>query len=141
MSLNKMTAAQEKRIRGALKKVPFANLLGLELETFTPGTAVVGVTLRGEHLQNNGVVHGGVIASLIDTATAFAVLTVVPKQERVTTVDLTITYLRPLVDGRVHAKAKVLRTGRRVVAVSAEVSGADKTLAATALSTYLRLGT
>ncbi|PWT82241.1 MAG: ABC transporter substrate-binding protein [Acidobacteria bacterium] len=140
MSSNKLTAAQEKRIRSALEKVPFANLLGIELDSFAPGTAIVALTLRREHLQNNGVVHGGVIASLIDTATAFAVLTVVPKEERVTTVDLTITYLRSLVEGRVRARAEVLRTGRRVIAVSAEVLTEDETLAATALSTYLRLG-
>ena len=140
MRTNKLTAAHEKRLRRALEKVPYANLLGIELESFAPGTAVVGVTIRDEHLQNNGVVHGGVIASLIDTATAFAVLTVVPRQERVTTVDLTISYLRPIVDGRVHTRARVLRAGRRVIAVTAEVSTEDETLAATALSTYLRLG-
>jgi len=110
------------------------------LDSFAPGRAIVALTLRREHLQNNGVVHGGVIASLIDTATAFAVLTVVPKEERVTTVDLTITYLHSLVEGRVRARAEVLRTGRRVIAVSAEVLTEDETLAATALSTYLRLG-
>jgi uncharacterized protein (TIGR00369 family) len=141
MSSSKLTAAQEKRIRAALGKVPFAALLGIELESFAPGTAVLGLTLRADHLQNDGIVHGGVIASLIDTATAFAVLTVVPNQERVTTVDLTITYLRPLIAGRVRARAKVLRTGRRVIVLSAEVLAEDETLAATALTTYLRLGT
>jgi len=139
MNSRQLTAAHQKRLRQALEKVPFAKLLGLELESFEPGAAILALTIRAELRQNNDVVHGGAIASLIDTATAFAILTVLPKHERVTTVDLTISYLRPLFSGRARARAKVLRMGRRLIAVSAEVSDDDETLAATALSTYLRL--
>jgi len=139
MNSRQLTAAHQKRLRQALEKVPFAKLLGLELESFEPGAAILALTIRAELRQNNDVVHGGAIAALIDTTTAFAILTVLPKHERVTTVDLTISYLRPLVSGRARARAKVLRMGRRLIAVSAEVSDDDETLAATALSTYLRL--
>jgi uncharacterized protein (TIGR00369 family) len=85
------------------------------------------------------VVHGGVIASLIDSATAFAILPLLNPDERTTTVDLTISYLRPLVAGVVVARAKVLRAGRRMIATSAELFDDDGKLAATALSTYIRL--
>jgi len=54
-------------------------------------------------------------------------------------VDLTITYLRPLTKGRVTAEARVVRNGRRLVAVSADAFSEDGKLAATALSTYLKL--
>ena len=134
-----LSAAQEKRIRQALENVPFARLLGIEVETLERGSAILALPLREELLQNNGVVHGGVIASLIDTATAFAILTVLEKQERITTVDLTISYLRPLTTGRAKVQAKVLRAGRRLIAVSADVSTEEGTLAATSLSTYMRL--
>ncbi len=53
--------------------------------------------------------------------------------------NLTISYLRPLLTGRARATARVLRVGRRLIAVSAEVSSDDGSLAATALSTYIRL--
>ena len=52
-----------------------------------------------------------------------------------------ISYLCPLETGRARATARVLRAGRRVVVVSAEVSDEGQNLAATALSTYLRLPT
>lgn len=139
MRSEKLSAAQEKRIRQALENVPFARLLGIEVETLERGSAILSLPLREELLQNNGVVHGGAIASLIDTATAFAILTVLEKRERITTVDLTISYLRPLVSGRARVHAKVLRAGRRLIAVSADVSTEAGTLAATSLSTYIKL--
>jgi uncharacterized protein (TIGR00369 family) len=140
MNSQKLTPGQQSRIRQALEQVPFAQLLGIELESFEPGSAVLALNLREELRQNNGVIHGGAIASLIDTATALAILTVIPDSEKVTTVDLTISYLRPLITGRARAHAKVLRAGRRIIAVSADVASDSGTLAVTALSTYMRLG-
>jgi uncharacterized protein (TIGR00369 family) len=139
MSGQKLTAAQLKRIESALDAVPFARLLGIELDEVDVGTAKLGLEIREELTQNHGVVHGGAIASLIDTATAFAIITLLMPDEKVTTVDLTISYLRPLTEGRAQAVARVVRGGRRLFVVSAEVFGTDQKLAATALSTYLKL--
>ena len=139
MNRAKITAAQLRRIRKAVDTVPFAKLLGIELDDVSRGTATLGINVRDELKQNHGVVHGGAIASLIDTATAFAIISLLAPGERVTTVDLTITYLRPLTEGRVTAVAKVLRAGRRLFVVSAEVFDKDKKLATTALSTYIKL--
>jgi acyl-CoA thioesterase len=139
MKTGTLSPAQEERARQALAKVPFARLLGIELESLAAGLAVLVLPLHENLKQNSGVVHGGAIASLIDTSTAFAIITLLPEGERVTTVDLTITYLRPLVSGRARATAKVLRAGKRIIAVSAKVQGEDGSLAATALSSYLRL--
>jgi uncharacterized protein (TIGR00369 family) len=135
----KITAAQLRRIQKAIDTVPFARLLGIELDDISSGTATLGLKVREQLMQNQGVVHGGVIASLIDTATAFAIISLLAPRERVTTVDLTVSYLRPLTEGRVTAVARVLRTGRRLFVVSAEVFDKDGKLATTALSTYMKL--
>ncbi|HEY0366124.1 MAG TPA: PaaI family thioesterase, partial [Pyrinomonadaceae bacterium] len=103
MTLKKLTTAQLRRIEKAVDTVPFARLLGIELDSIEPGTATLGLTIRHEHTQNHGVVHGGAVASLIDTATAFAILSLLAPKEKITTVDLTISYLRPLTAGRVTA--------------------------------------
>lgn len=139
MSGTRITAAQLRRIRKAIDVVPFAQLLGIELDDLSPGTATLGFNVRKHLTQNHGVVHGGAIASLIDTATAFAILTLLAPREHVTTVDLTVSYLRPLSAGRVTAVAKVVRAGRRLFVVSADVFDKDGKLATTALSTYLKL--
>jgi uncharacterized protein (TIGR00369 family) len=139
MSGPKLTPAQARRIRKAVDSVPYAHLLGIELDDVSDGTATLGLNIRKELTQNHGVVHGGAIASLIDTATAFAIISLLAPKEKVTTVDLTISYLRPLRNGRITAVAKVVRAGRRLFVVSAEVTGNDGKLAATALSTYIKL--
>lgn len=139
MTEAKVSAAQLKRLEKALDSVPYAKLLGLELESVGSGTATLALNVRAELTQNQGIVHGGAVASLIDTATAFAILTVLAPKERVTTVDLTISYVRPVSSGRFRAVAKVVRAGRRLFVVSAEVFDEDGTLASTALSTYIKV--
>jgi uncharacterized protein (TIGR00369 family) len=139
MNSEKLTPGQLERIHKALDSVPFAHLLGIELEDVAPGTATLGFDVRDDLKQNNGVVHGGAIASLIDTATAFAIISLLPSDEQATTVDLTVSYLRPLKDGRAHATAKVIRSGRRLIVVSAELVDDAKKLIATALTTYIKI--
>jgi acyl-CoA thioesterase len=134
-----LPAARRERIERAIEAVPYAQLLGIELEKVVPGEAILALAIRPELTQNHGVVHGGAIASLIDTATAFAILTLLEPEERVTTVDLTISYLRPGLEGRLRATARVLRQGRRLLNTSAEVTNEGGTLLATALSTYIKL--
>jgi acyl-CoA thioesterase len=139
MSDGKLSAKQLKRIQKALGTVPFARLIGIELEEIGSGTATLALKVRKELTQNQGLVHGGAVASLIDTATAFAILTLLAPSEKVTTVDLTISYLRPMTRGRLRARAKVIRGGRRLFVVSAEVFSGETSLTATALSTYIKV--
>ncbi|MGH9904052.1 MAG: PaaI family thioesterase [Pyrinomonadaceae bacterium] len=139
MNSGKLDEEHLTRIENALQKVPFAKLIGIELEEVDAGVATLALDIREELKQNHGVVHGGAVASLIDSATAFAIISILPPDERATTVDLTISYLRPLTTGRIRAKARVVRAGRRLIVVSAEVFDDSGTLTATALSTYLKI--
>src|SRR6185369_3504979 len=115
-----------------LDNVPFAKLLGIEVEAVEPGHAVLTMPIRSELKQNHGVAHGGSIAAVIDSAMAFAIIPLLAENERTTTVDLTIHYLRPLSEGVAKATARVVRAGRRIVVVSAEVLDHQERLAATA---------
>ena len=135
----KISAARLRQIRKKIDAVPFAQLLGIELDDIGAGTATLGLNISKQLTQNHGVVHGGAIASLIDTATAFAIISLLSRGERVTTVDLTVSYLRPLTEGRMTATARVLRAGRRLFVVSGEVFDKDGKLTTTALSTYIKL--
>ena len=121
-----------------LDHVPFARLLGIEVDSVEPGHAVLSMKLRHEHMRNNAIAHGGVIATLIDSAMAIAIMAQLEENERTVTVDLTIHYLRPVPEGSAKASARVVRAGRRVVTVSAELFDAEGKLAAPAISTFLR---
>jgi uncharacterized protein (TIGR00369 family) len=134
-----LTPEEERRIREAFERVPFAHLLQLELGEMKRGAATLHLKVRDVLRQNNGVVHGGVIASLVDTAAAFAILTLLERDQTSTTVDLTIHYLRPLLSGQSTAQARVVRAGRRIMVITVDVLDETKTLVATALTSFIRL--
>lgn len=139
MTTAKLTPAQKKRAREAMASVPYAGFLGIELEKISSGSATLRMQVREEFTQNHGVVHGGAIASLIDSATAFAIISLLAPKERVTTVDLTISYLRPVTQGKLICTATVRRAGKRLLVVSADALDSGGKLIATALSTYIKL--
>jgi len=122
-----------------LDHVPFAKLLGIEVESVEPGHAVLSMKMRDDLMRNGGIAHGGAVATLIDSAMAIAIMSTLGENEQTVTVDLTIHYLRPLSEGIVRASARIVRAGRRVITVSAELFDSQEKLAATAISTYLRL--
>jgi uncharacterized protein (TIGR00369 family) len=127
------------RLEEAFARVPFAHLLKLEMGEMRRGSATLHMEVRDELRQNNGVVHGGAIASLVDSAAAFAILTILGKEERSTTVDLAIHYLRPLLAGRATAHARVVRAGRRILTITVDVLNESEAIVATALTSFIRL--
>lgn len=139
MNMAELTDEQRRRLERARAGVPFLKLLGIEVESAAPGTATLVLPVREELMRNDGIIHGGALASLIDSAFAFAIIPLLSDGERTVTVDLTIHYLRPVSSGAAKAVARVVRAGRRVITVSAELFDENDKLAATALSTYLRI--
>jgi uncharacterized protein (TIGR00369 family) len=139
MSTQTLDSQKIARAQKAFASVPYARFLGLQLGEFRDGEASIQLEVRDELKQNQGVVHGGAIASLIDTAAAFAVLTRIEINERVTTTDLTIHYLRPVTSGRMTARARIVRGGRRLFVLSVEVTNDAKQLVATAVTTYIKI--
>jgi uncharacterized protein (TIGR00369 family) len=134
-----LTPEREARIREAFRHIPYAHLLGLELGELKRGEAIVHLSVRDELKRNNGVVHGGAIASLVDTAAAFAILTLLEPDQTTTTIDLTIHYLRPLLKGQARATARVVRAGRRILVISVDVLNEASAVAATALTSFIKL--
>jgi uncharacterized protein (TIGR00369 family) len=122
--------------QGRLKANPATNLLGFELESVSPGRAVLRMGVQTQHRQMQGVVHGGILAALADTAGAIAAFTTVPPGTAIATVELKINYLEAVVDGNVTAEARVLRAGRNFVVAECEIFDEEKALAAKAIMTF-----
>ena len=136
---NEITAEQRAFAENALHSLPFSKLIGMRLIDLRPDEAVISIEMRDDLRQPSGVLHGGVTATLIDTAMAFAVRTRLAITEATATIDLTVHYLRPHLTGTFTCTAKVVRAGKRIFTVSAEVHGAEGKLIATAISTYTRV--
>ena len=134
-----ITAEQKRRAKDSLHGLPFAQLMGMRLVDIRQNEAVIKIEMRDDLRQPAGVLHGGVTATLIDTAMAFAVITRLAEGERASTIDLTVHYLRPHTDGTFKCTAKIVRAGIRISTVSADVVNADDKLIATAISTYTKV--
>lgn len=130
----KTNAAQQ-----VLAKNPFLQLLGIELETLAYGEAVCRLRADEKHTRIGAFLHGGATASLIDTAMAFAVGSILGTAANAVTVNLTVHFLLPIQTGEIVAKACVIRAGKRLLTVSTEVFNSRGETAATALATYSRI--
>jgi uncharacterized protein (TIGR00369 family) len=105
-------------------------LFGYELDSIGEGKAAE------RHKQIHGVVHGGILASLADTAGAMAAYPMLPHGTRLATVEMTINYLEAVDRGPIIAEARVLRLGRTLAVAECEIQDADGNLAAKALLTF-----
>lgn len=117
----------------------FAKMIGMRLVDMRPNEATIEIEMRDQLRQPHGLLHGGVTATLIDTAMAFAVITVLTREEKASTVDLNVHYLRPHTEGKISCTAKIIKAGKRLLTVSAEVINEQGKLIATALSTYTKV--
>jgi uncharacterized protein (TIGR00369 family) len=110
-----------------LRRSPYHRLLGLEMVRVAPGEVVVRMPFRADLLAGDDAagayVHGGAIASLIDTAGDFAIIAAVGYD--VPTIDLRVDYLRPVTAGALTATARAIKAGRSVGVADVEVVGED----------------
>ena len=134
-----MSEQDKKNAFDVVKTTPYLRHLGIELVEISEGKAVMKMPMKEELRQPYGLLHGGATASLIDTATAFAVVAAIGTADKATTVDLTVHYLRPVIDETTICTATVVRAGKRLITVSAEVHNEQGKLIATALSTYTKV--
>ncbi len=128
----------EQRTLAALSVQPFAALLGIEAAGAGAGWFEMRLTLAPQHLQHDGIVHGGVAATLADMGLAFAAMTLVAADERIVTVEFKINFLRAIQGRQLRCRGQVIRPGRTVTVSEADifVAGEDEErLVATALGT------
>jgi acyl-CoA thioesterase len=125
--------------RETLHNNEFAKMIGMNLVEMRPAEATIEIEMRDQLRQPHGLLHGGVTATLIDTAMAFAVITVLTREEKASTVDLNVHYLRPHTEGKFFCTARIVKAGKRLLTVSAEVVNEQGKLIATALSTYTKV--
>jgi len=126
----------EKELGHRLKNSNVLRFFGFRLITAEPGRVVLQFRVRSHHLQVHNVVHGGVTATLADTAGGMATYLAVPPGTRVATVEMKINFLEPIEQGTVTADARVIRRGRHFCVVDCDVRDSGGRLAGKALMTF-----
>jgi uncharacterized protein (TIGR00369 family) len=129
----------EKALRRAVESTPYYQLLQISLDQIDEGFARFRMPFRKELTQAYGVVHGGAIATLADTAVAFAMMTMIQPGEKVTTVEFKINFLAPVTEDEMIGEARIINRGKRLVLADMEVKRGDGKLIAKGLATYIIL--
>lgn len=151
-TLQQKHAAILQELSGAFTNIPFNQMLGLRLDQLSSDHVTMSFAMRHELIGNflHGILHGGVISSVLDMAGGMVVMasmidkhpdsdihelkTVVGK---CSTVDLHISYLRPGKGEHFIAKAWLTKAGQHIVFTRMELYNQDESLIATGNGTYL----
>jgi uncharacterized protein (TIGR00369 family) len=118
---------------------PFPAHLPFRLVAIEPDAARVEMRIEGKHLQPLGTVHGGILATLIDTATYWAAFLALPADAGLVNIDLKLNYLRPVSEGMLITDGRCLRSGRTISYAEAHVKDGDGRLVAHGTSTLMAL--
>ena len=117
---------------------PFVKLVGLQLEEVVEDKAVMSLKFRDDVVTIGTTVHGGAIATLIDSAASCAgwATSNPPENMRGTTVALNVTYVAAANGADLRAEARVLRRGKNLSFIDVDVTDGDGTLVAKGTATY-----
>jgi len=113
-------------------RTPFDELIGARCMARDSGRAVYELTVGPAHLNRRGVAHGGVVASLLDTALGASVVSAVAAQEWCGTLQLSIQFREPVRPGTVTAEGRMVRRGRTAAFAEGELRDAAGKVLATA---------
>lgn len=138
-ALPPLTEAETNALWARARAIPMSAALGFECVTLSRGRCTLAWTRDPRYDGIYRSIHGGILMTLADSAGAFAVLTVVDPASRITTTEMNIRFLAPVL-GRVRAEARVLRVGRSLCPLVVELRDEKDRLVAHAGMTYMRLG-
>ena len=102
---------------------PFETLLGLSIDEAVDGYAALSLPFAVKLANGGGVMHGGALTTLADTAVAMAIKTLVPPGTSFATTELKMQFLAPVKAGRVTAMARVISDDDRVYIGECELRG------------------
>lgn len=123
---------------GTVPPPPIAVLMSMDITSVEEGRVEFGGTPDASHYNPIGVVHGGFAATLLDTVCGCAVHSTLPAGKAYTSIEIKVSYLRPLHAGRrVIATGTVTKAGARVAFADATLATEDGRLVATATSSLL----
>ena len=129
------------RCAESFSRQAFLHHIGATLESLAPGRCTLRLPFRAELAQQHGFFHAGALTTLADTAAGYAAFTLMPEDAAVLTVEFKMNLLRPGRGTAALARAEVVKPGRTLVVVRADVAclgeAGGEELAATMLATMM----
>jgi uncharacterized protein (TIGR00369 family) len=127
----------ESQIRARFGSSAFARWMGISLVRIDTGASELRLDVQPHHLNPGGIVHGGVLATLLDASIGLALRTKLGMAFDHVTVDLGVHYLSPARGGALIGRGEAIRVGERVSYGEAELSTPDGTVVAKGSATFL----
>jgi uncharacterized protein (TIGR00369 family) len=126
---------------GELPQPPFAVLLGISITEVIEGRVVFTAEPSEYHYNPLGTVHGGIIATLLDSALGCSVQSMLPAGASYTTLELKVNFLRPVTTdtGTIYAEGKIIYVGGRIATAEGRLTDATGKLYAHATTTCIIL--
>ncbi|WP_322487354.1 PaaI family thioesterase [Chloroflexus sp.] len=115
----------EPRVRASFARQGLMIALHAVIEHVCPGELAITMPADPSYSQQHGYIHGGVIASILDSACGYAALSLMPADREVLTVEFKINFLSPARGNRFVAIGRVVRTGRTVTVCRGEAMAID----------------
>jgi uncharacterized protein (TIGR00369 family) len=130
--------AFDQLVRDSFARQEFMRTIGAEITTVGPGSIEIDLAVRPSLCQQHGFVHAGVISAIADSAVGYAALSLLPEGADVLTAEFKINLLAPAKGERLIARARILRSGKRLSVARSDVfarAGGDETMVAALLGT------
>jgi len=134
-----MLSRFQEQLAGRISPPPIARLIGFQLTAVAPGAATVSFEAGPQHANPMGTLHGGVLCDIADAAMGIAYAANLAEGESFTTLELKISFLKPVWKGHLTAEGKVLKQGRTTGLVECRITDAQGKLVAHATSTCMTL--
>lgn len=115
----------------------YCQLLGIKVINIEKGVARLSLSFDENILNKDGVIHGGIITTLADSAAAAALLSIVGSEGRISSIELKINFLHSVKNGDLFADAKIIHKGSRTAVVDVETKTTEEKLIAKCLLTFL----
>lgn len=109
------------RVRDSFGRQPFMEHIGARITALAPGFCEITVDYREALTQQHGFVHGGVLASIADSAAGYAAFSLMPAEASILTVEYKLNILRPGQGEAMIARGRVLKPGRTLSVVQSDV--------------------
>ncbi len=118
-----------------LKRIPFSQHLGIEVDSLEKGIARLSLAIKPEFMTSWGTAHGGSILSLLDITLSMAARTLFDPPRSIMTIDLSASFLGTA-GGMLRAEGRVLRAGQTTIFCEGEVRSEGGELVAKAIGTF-----
>ena len=107
----------------------FGDLIGFEFTKFETGYSQCVLQINEKHFNPHNVVHGGVLYSMADTGMGAALYSLLEKDELCATVEVKISYFKPVKEGTVICDTKVIHKGKTMSALESEIMNEENLIA------------